>query len=97
MFLPGKREKAMKKTSKTYRLSEAALEAIEGRDRLKYRTANEFVEQKILEEREAADIRQVLAELQNLKEEIGEIKSHLFREKRDLMTEKSGDYGLPNF
>lgn len=87
----------MKKISKTYRLSEAALEAIEGRDRMKYRTANEFVEQKILEGREEADVRRVLDELHILKKEIGEIKSRLPDGNRNPMTERSGDYGLPNF
>lgn len=39
----------MAKTARTYRLSDAALEAIEQRDRTKYPAANDFVEAKILE------------------------------------------------
>lgn len=54
------------KISRTYRLTEEALAVIEGRDRMKYPTANDFVEKRIMEsllEKQEEDIKKELGKI----------------------------------
>ena len=46
-----KRGEKMKREKKSFRFSQEALAIIENRDKIKYPTASDFVEQKILEEK----------------------------------------------
>lgn len=68
----------MAKISKTYRLSEEAVDAIGERDRSMYPTAAGFIEHKILGEREGAGQNKKLEDMQKdlaqVRESIGELK-----------------------
>ncbi len=56
----------MPKEKKTYRLSDRAIRIIERRDRLKYPTANDFVEKKIIESEEEKELVEVLDEIKKI-------------------------------
>lgn len=65
----------MPKISRTYRLSEEALQMIEGRDKRHYPTANEYVEKMILKAggAESPEQNETLLEIKIAREEIKEM------------------------
>lgn len=67
----------MAREKKTYRLSEYALEIIEKRDRKRYPSANDFVEQMIIESEEKRTVSSLKKEMEKLQESNYEIKQML--------------------
>lgn len=94
----------MAKVSKTYRFPEEVIQVIECRDKRKYPTANEYVEQVILEaaERRAPDREEseMLKEMQEIKQEVQEMKQLLDAMKlcMGMSREMEGglDYSFPD-
>lgn len=56
----------MAKKSRTYRLSEAALQAVEMRDKLKYPSANDYVEAMIIKEKNEKKTNNIIERLDRI-------------------------------
>lgn len=67
----------MKKIMKSFRLSEEAVRAIEERDPVKYRSAQEYIEDLLLNSAKRTSIEDVLKESQEIKQEVAELKSKI--------------------
>ena len=67
----------MKKIMKSFRLSEEAVRAIEERDPIKYRSAQEYIEDLLLNSAKRTSIEDVLKESKKIKQEVAELKSEI--------------------
>lgn len=84
----------MKKIMKSFRLSEEAVRAIEERDPLKYRSAQEYIEDLLLNSAKRTSIEDVLKESKKIKQEVAELKSEieiLYRSIKRLLYSKPPD------
>ena len=80
----------MAKTARTYRLSDAALEAVAQRDRAKYPAANDFVEARILEAEKEKKEDEVLQKISGIEKNLERVLGFL--------AGKKGAVGIkPNF
>lgn len=82
-----------RKISRTYRLTEEALAVIDGRDRMKYPTANDFVERRILETLSEEQERDILKELGEIRRDMDSLKE-LIKEYGGA-GRKEREYALP--
>ena len=67
----------MAKEKRDFRLSRAALEAIENRDKVRFPTATEYVEQSVLKFEKSCEQEQISKQLQKLDKNIQEILINL--------------------
>lgn len=74
----------MAKEKATFRLSHAALEAIEKRDKDTYPTATEYVERSVLEFEKSEKLEQLMEKLQFLEENDREILKILRQDSPDI-------------
>ena len=84
----------MKKIMKSFRLSEEAVRAIEERDPIKYRSAQEYIEDRLLNSAKRTSIEDVLKESKEIKQEVAELKSEieiLYRSIKRLLYSKPPD------
>ncbi|MFR5023048.1 MAG: hypothetical protein ACLUCA_12335 [Mediterraneibacter gnavus] len=84
----------MKKIMKSFRLSEEAVRAIEERDPIKYRSAQEYIEDLLLNSAKRTSIEDVLKESKKIKQEVAELKSEieiLYRSIKRLLYSKPPD------
>ncbi|MBS5088962.1 hypothetical protein [Faecalimonas umbilicata] len=84
----------MKKIMKSFRLSEEAVRAIEERDPIKYRSAQEYIEDLLLNSAKRTSIEDVLKESKEIKQEVAELKSEieiLYRSIKRLLYSKPPD------
>lgn len=84
----------MKKIMKSFRLSEEAVRAIEERDPVKYRSAQEYIEDLLLNSAKRTSIEDILKESQELKQEVAELKTNieiLYRSINRLLYNKPPD------
>ena len=84
----------MTKIMKSFRLSEEAVRAIEERDPIKYRSAQEYIEDLLLNSAKRTSIEDVLKESKEIKQEVAELKSEieiLYRSIKRLLYSKSPD------
>lgn len=84
----------MKKIMKIFRLSEEAVRAIEERDPIKYRSAQEYIEDLLLNSAKRTSIEDVLKESKEIKQEVAELKSEieiLYRSIKRLLYSKPPD------
>ena len=75
----------MKREKKSFRFSQEALAIIENRDKIKYPTASDFVEQKILESAQEITVENVMEELhkevKQLSGEVAQVKEKTIAEE----------------
>lgn len=79
---------------KSFRLSEEAVRAIEERDPIKYRSAQEYIEDLLLNSAKRTSIEDVLKESKEIKQEVAELKSEieiLYRSIKRLLYSKPPD------
>ena len=79
---------------KSFRLSEEAVRAIEERDPIKYRSAQEYIEDLLLNSAKRTSIEDVLKESKKIKQEVAELKSEieiLYRSIKRLLYSKPPD------
>lgn len=84
----------MKKIMKSFRLSEEAVRAIEERDPIKYRSAQEYIEDLLLNSAKRTSIEDVLKESKEIKQEVAELKAEieiLYRSIKRLLYSKPPD------
>lgn len=84
----------MKKIMKSFRLSEEAVRAIEERDPIKYHSAQEYIEDLLLNSAKRTSIEDVLKESKEIKQEVAELKSEieiLYRSIKRLLYSKPPD------
>lgn len=84
----------MKKIMKSFRLSEEAVRAIEESDPIKYRSAQEYIEDLLLNSAKRTSIEDVLKESKKIKQEVAELKSEieiLYRSIKRLLYSKPPD------
>jgi len=84
----------MKKIMKSFRLSEKAVRAIEERDPIKYRSAQEYIEDLLLNSAKRTSIEDVLKESKEIKQEVAELKAEieiLYRSIKRLLYSKPPD------
>lgn len=84
----------MKKIMKSFRLSEEAVRAIEERDPIKYRSAQEYIEDLLLNSAKRTSIEDILKESKEIKQEVAELKSEieiLYRSIKRLLYSKPPD------
>ena len=67
----------MTKIMKSFRLSEEAVRAIEERDPIKYRSAQEYIEDLLLNSAKRTSIEDVLKESKEIKQEVAELKAEI--------------------
>ena len=75
----------MVRIQKAFRLSEEAIHAIEERDQSKYRTAQEYIEDLLLNSAKKTTIVMLAEKIDGLEEEISTLKEELKREKEEQM------------
>ncbi len=73
----------MAKTARTYRLSDAALEAVAQRDRAKYPAANDFVEARILEAEKEKKEDEVLQKISGIEKNLERVLGFLAGKKEE--------------
>lgn len=79
---------------KSFRLSEEAVRAIEERDPIKYRSAQEYIEDLLLNSAKRTSIEDVLKESKEIKQEVAELKAEieiLYRSIKRLLYSKPPD------
>ena len=84
----------MKKIMNSFRLSEEAVRAIEERDPIKYRSAQEYIEDLLLNSAKRTSIEDVLKESKEIKQEVAELKAEieiLYRSIKRLLYSKPPD------
>jgi hypothetical protein len=84
----------MKKIMKSFRLSEEAVRAIEERDPIKYRSAQEYIEDLLLNSAKRTSIEDILKESKEIKQEVAELKAEieiLYRSIKRLLYSKPPD------
>ena len=84
----------MKKIMKSFRLSEEAVRAIGERDPIKYRSAQEYIEDLLLNSAKRTSIEDVLKESKEIKQEVAELKAEieiLYRSIKRLLYSKPPD------
>ena len=84
----------MKKIMKSFRLSEEAVRAIEERDPIKYRSAQEYIEDLLLNSAKRTSIEDIPKESKEIKQEVAELKAEieiLYRSIKRLLYSKPPD------
>ena len=77
----------MKREKKSFRFSQEALAIIENRDKIKYPTASDFVEQKILESAQEITVENVM-ELKELHKEVKQLSGEVAQVKEKTIAEE---------
>ena len=83
-----KRGEKMKREKKSFRFSQEALAIIENRDKIKYPTASDFVEQKILESAQEITVENVMEELKELHKEVKQLSGEVAQVKEKTIAEE---------
>ena len=78
----------MKREKKSFRFSQEALAIIENRDKRKYPTASDFVEQKILESAQEITVENVMEELKELHKEVKQLSGEVAQVKEKTIAEE---------
>ena len=78
----------MKREKKSFRFSQEALAIIENRYKIKYPTASDFVEQKILESAQEITVENVMEELKELHKEVKQLSGEVAQVKEKTIAEE---------